>query len=157
MPAEIRKSEIADYKSWINDLDGDTPRFLHLMLLIADPAASLRFYVDGMGMKLLGSFEVEERRVTAYFVGFEVGQTAVELAHYWDGHEADQDKAGFRHLAFGVPDLDRAVAASEAVGAPPFLGPTKLVEDLPRVAFVRDPDGYSVELFETGGAQYSRR
>ena len=140
---------IADYKAWIHDLDADRPRMLHMMLLVSDPDASLRFYRDGLGMTLLGGFEVEERRVSAYFVGYGIGAVAVELAHYWDRHAPIvTEEAGFRHVAIGVPDLAGALARVEGVGARVTMPPTVLVAGMPAAAFVMDPDGYAIELFQ---------
>ena len=140
--------EIDDYKAWICNLRTSDPMFLHIMFRIKDIDASLRFYVDGLGMKLLGQFYVKERNVTALFVGYEVGGTTLELAHYWDETEAYTHGPGYSHIALAVPDFDARLERLETMGVNIRIRPTKLVEDLPRIAFVNDPDGYSVEFFE---------
>lgn len=146
---EGRHCEIEDYKSWLFGLNAAHPRFLHIMLRIRDPERSLKFYIDGLGMKLLGRFDVEERRVTAFFVGYEVGATAVELGYYWGTHEVPSHGTGYRYMAIGVPDLEACVSRVESLGAEVTIRPTILVDGMPRAAFVKDPDGYSVELFQT--------
>jgi lactoylglutathione lyase len=139
-----------DYKSWMSGINSPDPHFLHMMVIITDIERSLRFYRDGLGMKLLGGFDVEERRVTALFVGYKAGAMAIELAYYWD-HPADPvtHGTGFRHIALGVPRLEETVARLEALPAEIYMRPTTLVEGMPRAAFVKDPDGYLVELFQT--------
>jgi len=149
MVAASSRCEIEDYKSWMFGLNASRPQLLHMMIRIRDVKAALRFYVDGLGMRLLGRFEVEARRVTAIFVGFEVGSTAVELAHYWDKKEPYSHGSSYSHLAVGVPELDVALARLVDVGAEVTIRPTILVAGMPRVAFVKDPDGYMVQLIQT--------
>jgi lactoylglutathione lyase len=144
--------EIENYKSWMFGLNSSKPQLLHIMIVIKDIEAALRFYIDGLDMKLLGQFDVEERRVTALFVGFEVGATALELAHYWDSAGTDTHGSGYRYVAIGVPDIDVAMAKLEAMGVEISMRPTILVAGMPRAAFVKDPDGYAVELFQTRNA-----
>jgi lactoylglutathione lyase len=147
MSAKSFKCEIDDYKSWVSRLNASKPQFLHMTVRITDIDASLRFYVDGLGMKLLGHFDVEERCVTALFLGFEVGATAVELTHYWN--DSASGLAGPDYFAIGVPDVHETFARLEAMGAEVVVRPRKVLADWPCVAFVKDPDGYKVELIQT--------
>jgi lactoylglutathione lyase len=89
-------------------------------------------------------------------MGYEVGGTAVELAHYWGRAANAGENAGFRHMAIGVPDLEVALEQVVAIGAPVTMAPTILVEGMPRIAFVQDPDGYAVELFQIRNRAMSR-
>lgn len=149
MAAGSSRCEIEDYKSWMFDLNADRPQVLHMMIRVRDLDAAARFYVDGLGMRLLGHLEVEARRVTALFVGFEVGATAVELAYYWDNKEPYAHGSSYSHVAIGVPDLDVALSRLVALGVEVAIRPTILVAGMPRVAFVKDPDGYMVQLIQT--------
>lgn len=148
MSVKDHNSEIPDYKSWIYGLTGDQPRLLHMMIRITDADKAIAFYAKGLGMKLLGTFEVPERRVTAYFTGYRPGSTAVELAHYWDDKGPYAHETGYSHIAIGVPDLDETLSRLESMGIEISIPPTILVEGMPRTAFVKDPDKYSVQLFQ---------
>lgn len=131
----------------MSGLNANRPQFLHMAVRITDIDASLRFYVDGLGMQLLGHFDVEERRVSALFLGFEIGATAIELTHYWDA--TDCGSRGPEYVAIGVPDIQATFAKLEAMGVEIAIRPMRVLEGWPCVAFVKDPDGYKVELIQT--------
>lgn len=141
--------EIKDYKSWIFNLNAESPEFLHVMVRTCDLDAALKFYVDGLGMRIIGRLDVSESRATAVYVGFEVGATSIELAYYWDVKEGYSPGSGFGHIAIGVPDVESAVRKLEEIGMQILLRPTILVEGMTRIAHVKDPDGYTIELVQT--------
>jgi lactoylglutathione lyase len=147
MPRKNFQCEIDDYKSWVLGLNARQPKFLHMTLRISDIDVSLRFYLDGLGMRLLGHFDVEERCVTALFLGFEIGGTAIELTHHWD--DSPSRLCGPDYFAIGVPDIHEAFARLEALGAEVIVRPQQVLVGWPCVAFVKDPDGYKVELIQT--------
>ena len=136
-----------DYKAWMSGLNAASPRFLHSMVRIRDVDESMRFYVDGLGMSILGRFDVEERRVTALFLGFELGATAIELARYWD--EDTPAPRGPDYFAIGVPCVATTFAHLCSLGAESMIAPSRVLEGWPLVAFVKDPDGYTIELIQT--------
>lgn len=140
-----------DPRYWIGGMDATAPRILHTMMRIKDPDAALRFYVDGLGMKLVHRFDLEAKRLTALFLSFD--ETSVdgflELAHYWDTATPFSHGTGYGHIAVGAPDLEGALARLEAMGAEVAMRPYKLFETGPTLAMVKDPDGYVVELVQS--------
>jgi lactoylglutathione lyase len=124
------------------------PRMLHAMIRVKDMEASLRFYVDGFCMRVLDRFDVPARRVSGAYIGygtFEQGGL-LELTQKWD--DADITPGSF-HFAIGVPDMAAAVTRLEAAGARVELTPRVLVPGGPQVAFIKELNGYSIELIQT--------
>ncbi len=117
------------------------------MVRVTDLAASLRFYCEGLGLREVRRREVPQGRYTLVFLAAPGDEAAqVELTHNWDP-EAYTGGRNFRHLAYAVGDLYAACARLAALGVtvnrPPRDG---------RMAFVRSPDGISVELLQEGAA-----
>ena len=81
-------------------------RMLHTMLRVKDLDASLAFYVDTMGMKLLRKSENTEYEYTLAFVGYadESEQAVLELTYNWGDNEYDPGNA-YGHVAFAVEDI----------------------------------------------------
>jgi lactoylglutathione lyase len=147
-------SETAEHEfdTWLWGKNDDKPRFLHAMIRVKDFDASLKFYIEGLGMKVLDRFDVERRRTTGMYIGFGEYKDGgmVELVHPWDDEEVYSHGSGYgHHIAIGVPDVPAMVARLEAMGAEVTLRPQELIDGAPQVAFVKDPDGYSVELIQT--------
>lgn len=123
-------------------------RYLHTMVRVTDPKASLRFYCDLLGLREVRRSENEQGRFTLIFLappGQEDAQ--VELTHNWDPEDYSGGR-NFGHLAYEVEDIYALCARLQAGGVtinrPPRDG---------RMAFVRSPDGISVELLQMGGAK----
>lgn len=122
-------------------------RMMHTMLRVTDLEASLRFYTEVLGMRLLRRHDFESGRFTLAFVGYgdEASNTVLELTHNWDTNSYQLGDA-YGHIALGVDDVYAACAAIKARGgkvvreAGPMKGGTRVI------AFVEDPDGYKVEL-----------
>ena len=147
------KDNKADFNPalWVWGADAPRPRILHSMVRVRDVDTSLRFYVDGLGMKLLGRFDVESRRSTGVFIGYGDYSTGgvLELVDKWDDTGSYTHGSGYGHVAIGVPDILATVARLAAMGVEVITPPTALMPGGPRVAFVRDPDGYELELIQT--------
>jgi len=124
-------------------------RMLHTMLRVTQLDASLAFYTEVLGMKLLRRHDFPEGRFTLAFVGYgdENSNTVIELTHNWDTDSYELGTA-YGHIALGVPDVYAACNEIKARGgrvvreAGPMKGGTRVI------AFVEDPDGYKVELVE---------
>jgi lactoylglutathione lyase len=122
---------------------------LHTMLRVTRLDASLAFYTEVLGMKLLRRHDFPEGRFTLAFVGYgdEDSNTVIELTHNWDTDSYELGSA-YGHIALGVPDVYAACNEIKARGgrvvreAGPMKGGTRVI------AFVEDPDGYKVELVE---------
>jgi lactoylglutathione lyase len=136
-------------------------KFLHTMVRITDVAESLRFYCDGLGLKEIRRFDSEPGRFTLIFLatpddiavvdavddGIPAGLPCVELTHNWDP-EPYPGGRNFGHLAYQVADIYATCAHLDGMGyiihRPPRDG---------RMAFVKSPDGISVELLQAGPPQ----
>lgn len=136
---------------WPWGQQADAPRFLHTMLRVRDADASIRFYTEGLGMKMLDRFDFESNRFSLVYLAFDGydGGGALELTYNWDQAEPYALGAGYGHVSIGVPDIRAAVARLEGVGAEITTPPKKMVAGAPYLAFAKDPDGYLVELIQT--------
>lgn len=127
-------------------------RILHTMLRVRDLEAALDFYVGRLGMHVLRRKDFPEDRFTLAFLGYgEEHEVAVlELTHNWDGREYNLGTA-YGHIAIGVADVYQAVRTLEraSVRVTRPAGPLKGDPD-EHIAFVQDPDGYKVELIQSG-------
>lgn len=146
----------------------------HSMLRVKDPAVSLAFYSHVMGMKVLRKLDFPEMKFSLYFLHRavdgeqppdDVGERTawtfaqrgiLELTHNW-GTETDPDfkyhdgnaqPQGFGHICFSVPDLDTAVAWFDHNGVTYVKRPEQ--GKMKDVAFIKDPDGYWIEIVEPG-------
>lgn len=124
-------------------------RFLHTMLRVRDLDLALEFFVDKLGLRLLRRRDVEAGRFTLVFLGSGAeGDTAeIELTHNWDHQEPYATGRFFGHLAYQVDDLYETCARLQNKGVailrPPRDG---------HMAFIKSPDGHSVELLQRGAA-----
>ena len=140
-----------DDKLWVWGTDAKGPRLLHSMIRIRDVDASLRFYRDGMGMKLLDRYDMEEYKFSILFLSFDdYGDgPAIELTYNWGVEEPYTHGTGYGHVALGVPDVAETVSVLAQHGGIVTKEPYQLVPGGPMMAFVKDPDGYSIELIQT--------
>ncbi|MCH9019776.1 MAG: lactoylglutathione lyase [Proteobacteria bacterium] len=130
----------------------DTSRYrlLHTMIRVLDLDKSIDFYTRLLGMKLLRNQDYPSGEFTLVFVGYgdETDETVIELTHNWGQKEPYALGEGFGHLAIGVPDIYATCERLEAEGVkiPRPPGPMKHGGSV--IAFVEDPDGYTIELIE---------
>lgn len=130
--------------------DGNGFRMLHTMLRVKDLDASIAFYTEGLGMRLLRRNDFPGGRFTLAFVGYgpEDSHTVLELTHNWDREAPYGLGAGYGHIAVAVPDIYGACAALKARGVNVVREPGPMKHGSTVIAFVEDPDGYKVELIE---------
>jgi len=122
-------------------------KYLHTMVRVSDLDASLEFYCQKLGLRELRRVDVEAGRYTLVFLAAPGDDAAqVELTHNWDP-EVYTGGRNFGHLAYGVEDIyavcQRLRDAGVVIHRPPRDG---------RMAFVRSPDGISIELLQQGPA-----
>jgi lactoylglutathione lyase len=115
------------------------------MVRVADLDESLRFYCDHLGLRELRRRDSERGRFTLVFLSAPDDEEAqVELTHNWDPEPLEAGRS-FGHLAYAVDDIyalcQRLTDAGVAIRRPPRDG---------RMAFVRSPDGISIELLQRG-------
>ncbi|MBN7778176.1 VOC family protein [Nitratireductor aquimarinus] len=130
-------------------------RYLHTMVRIKDIDASLDFYCNKLGLTEVRRSESEKGRYTLVFLSAPAdGARAadehaplLELTYNWDPEDYDGGR-NFGHLAYEVDDIyalcDSLMKAGVTINRPPRDG---------RMAFVRSPDGISIELLQKGGAK----
>jgi lactoylglutathione lyase len=124
-------------------------RFLHTMLRVRDLDAALEFFVTKLGLRELHRKENQGARFTLVFLGTGAsGDSAeVELTYNWDQAEPYPTGRFFGHLAYQVDDIyetcGRLQTAGVAILRPPRDG---------HMAFIKSPDGHSVELLQKGTA-----
>jgi lactoylglutathione lyase len=120
------------------------------MLRVTDLDASLRFYVDVLGMKLLRRKDYEGGRFTLAFVGYgdEESTAVLELTHNWDTRQYTLGDA-FGHVALGAADIRATCERIRAAGGKVVREPGPMKHGTTVIAFVEDPDGYRIELIET--------
>ena len=131
-------------------------KYLHTMVRVTDIDASLHFWCDLMGLVEVRRNDYPAGEFTLIFLtaeedraAFEEGRApALELTYNWDSDEAYHGGRNFGHLAYEVDDIyascQHLMEGGVTINRPPRDG---------RMAFVRSPDGISVELLQKGDAQ----
>ena len=128
----------------------DNFKMLHTMIRVRDLDKSISFYCDHLKMKLIRQKDYPSGKFTLAFVGYgdEESNTVVELTHNWEQDEDYELGNGFGHLAIGVPDIYSTCELLEKAGADIPRAPGPMKHGTTVIAFVRDPDGYMIELIE---------
>jgi lactoylglutathione lyase len=122
-------------------------KYLHTMVRVTNLDDSLDFYCNKLGLKLLSKRDFPGGRFTLAFLAAPGDETAqVELTHNWD-RQAYSGGRNFGHLAYVVDDIyalcERLHQMGVTINRPPRDG---------HMAFVRSPDGISIELLQRGNA-----
>lgn len=122
-------------------------RLLHTMLRVGDLDASLHFYTQVLGMKLLRKQDFPDGKFTLAFVGYgEESDTAViELTHNWETSSYELGN-GYGHIALGVNDVYATCETIRAAGGKIVREAGPMMHGTTVIAFVEDPDGYKIEL-----------
>ena len=129
-------------------------RYLHTMVRVKDIDAALDFYCDKLGLTEVRRMESEKGRFTLVFLAAPEDAEAaresqaplVELTYNWDAEDYDGGR-NFGHLAYQVDDIyalcQRLQDKGVTINRPPRDG---------HMAFIRSPDGISIELLQKGGS-----
>ena len=122
-------------------------RLLHTMLRVGDLEKSIAFYNEVLGMKLLRKKDFPDGKFTLAFLGYgdESENTVLELTHNWETSEYDLG-SGYGHIAIGVEDVYKACEGIAAKGGEVVRAPGPMQHGSTILAFVKDPDGYMIEL-----------
>ena len=158
--------------------DPQTQQFVfnQTMLRIKDPERTLDFYTRVLGMRLLRKLEFPAMEFTLYFLAvipdsqadaiptdesertrWTFGREAVlELTHNWGTetdpdfrvHNGNEEPKGYGHIGFAVPDVYAACERFESLGVDFVKRPDD--GKMKGLAFIKDPDGYWIEIFEAG-------
>jgi len=128
-------------------------QFLHTMLRVGDLQRSIDFYTNTIGMELLRTTERADQGYTLAFVGFgggnRNGEAELELTYNYGTSEYDLGTA-YGHIALGVDSVAETCERIRAAGGNIAREPGPVKGGRTVIAFVEDPDGYKVELIETG-------
>ena len=124
-------------------------RLLHTMLRVGNLEASLKFYCEILGMKLLRQKDYPGGKFTLAFVGYgeESDHTVLELTHNWETDKYNLGNA-YGHIAIGVDDIYETCEQIKARGSKVVREPGPMKHGSTVIAFVEDPDGYKVELIQ---------
>jgi lactoylglutathione lyase len=123
--------------------------YLHTMVRITDPEKSRAFY-EALGFEFSRDMDIVrdgELEATNYFFSIGDQENVLELTFNHDGR-AYEIGTGYGHIAIGVDDLDGTLARLKEQGIEPEREPYRVREGGSRLAFVKDPDQYRVELIE---------
>jgi lactoylglutathione lyase len=122
-------------------------RLLHTMLRVVNLDESINFYTEILGMQLLRKKDYPEGKFTLAFLGYgdEAQHTAIELTHNWETKEYDMGSA-FGHLAVEVDDVYLACKQIKLMGGEVVRPAGPMKHSTTVLAFVKDPDGYMIEL-----------
>jgi len=137
----------------------------HSMLRVKDPAVSLDFYTRLFGMRVLRKLDFPEMKFSLIFLhrpregdertAWTFSQRGIlELTHNWGTesdagfkyHDGNAQPQGFGHICFSVPDLDAAIRWFDEHQVSYVKRPEQ--GKMRDVAFIRDPDGYWIEIIE---------
>jgi lactoylglutathione lyase len=143
----------------------------HTMFRIKDPAVSLAFYTKVFGMRVLRKLDFPEMKFSLYFLARlgnetppdDAGERTIwtcsqrgilELTHNWGTeeqadfryHDGNAQPQGFGHICFSVPDLDAAIRWLDDNQVTYVKRPEQ--GKMRDVAFIKDPDGYWIEILE---------
>ncbi len=122
-------------------------KYLHTMLRVSDLPAALEFFCERLGLVEVRRRDYPAGRYTLVFLAAPGDESAqLELTWNWDPEELSGGR-NFGHVAYAVEDIyaacQRLVDAGVVISRPPRDG---------RMAFVRSPDGISIELLQAGAA-----
>ena len=125
-------------------------RMLHTMLRVRDLEKSLKFFCDGLGMRVLRKEDFPDGKFTLAFVGYggEDDHTVLELTYNWDQDKPYDIGNAYGHVAIGVPDIYKTCEELEKKGVKIVRPPGPMKHGTTVIAFLEDPDGYKVELIE---------
>jgi len=118
------------------------------MVRVNDLQESLDFCCSGLGLEEVRRKDHEKGRFTLVFLAAPGDESAqIELTYNWDGDDLDESCRNFGHIAYAVDDIyetcSRLMADGITINRPPRDG---------RMAFVRSPDGISIEILQAGDA-----
>ena len=125
-----------------------------MMIRVHNLELSLNFYCETLGMQVLRRTDYPEGRFTNTFIGYgpEAEFPTLELTHNWgdtpetvDYHNGNTEPKGFGHIGFHVPDAEAACARFASLDVPFQKGLND--GSMKGIAFIKDPDGYWIEIF----------
>ena len=126
--------------------------YLHTMVRITDPEKSRAFY-EALGFEFSRDMDIVrngEVEATNYFFSMGGNENVLELTFNHDGRTYEMGDA-YGHIAIAVDDLDETLSRLKEQGIEAEREPYRVREGGSRLCFVRDPDGYRIELIDRSG------
>ncbi len=125
-------------------------RLDHTMLRVKDLEKSIYFYTKILGMRILRKNEYPDGRFTNTFIGYnsEDDGTTLELTYNWDQEEEYIKGNAWGHLALKVSDVYATSSYLKEMGVEFTKEPSPMKNGTRIIAFIKDPDGYVIELNE---------
>ena len=122
--------------------------FLHTCYRVADLDRSIAFYTECLGMELRRTMPIRDEAINAFlsFAGDE--ESRLELTFNHGRTEPYEIGTGYGHIALGVANMEQTLAALAEKGIQPEKPPYRVREGGSLLCFIRDPDGYRIELIE---------
>lgn len=122
-------------------------KLLHTMIRVKNIDASLKFYTELLNMNLEKKKRLDDCEL--YFLNDEEGVNQLELTYNDETPEGGYELgSGFGHFAFSVKSLDEFTQKLHKLGYEYLYEPFDLNGKGTKIAFVKDPDGYEIELIE---------
>jgi lactoylglutathione lyase len=125
------------------------PELIHTCYRIGDIDRSVAFY-QALGLEEVGRMPIRDEAINV-FMGFPEDGARLELTYNF-GVDSYELGTGYNHIAITADDLDGALARLAEQGIEPEKPPYTVRDGGPRLCFVRDPDGYRIELIEMNPA-----
>ena len=125
-------------------------KYLHTMIRVVDLDKSIEFYTNFFNMKLIRKQDFPGGKFTLAFLGYgpEESNTVLELTHNWNQIENYDKGNGWGHIALGVKDIYNLCDDLENNGVILTRKPGPMKHGSTIIAFIQDPNGYSIELIE---------
>ena len=125
-------------------------KYLHTMIRVIDLDKSIDFYTKFFNMQLIRKNDFPGGKFSLAFLGYgpESNNTVLELTYNWEQTEAYDKGNGWGHIAIGVEDIYNLCDDLENSGLEIIRKPGAMKHGTTLIAFIKDPDGYSIELIE---------
>ena len=125
-------------------------KYLHTMMRVYDLDKSIDFYTKYLNMKVLRKSDYSGGKFTLVFLGYgsEDSNTVLELTYNWDQEKPYNIGDAWGHIALGVKGIYSLCEKLEKDGVNVVRKPGPMKHGTTIIAFIKDPDGYSIELIE---------
>jgi lactoylglutathione lyase len=125
-------------------------KYLHTMIRVMDLDKSIDFYTKFFNMQLIRKNDFPGGKFSLAFLGYgpESNNTVLELTFNWEQTETYDKGNGWGHIAIGVEDIYNLCDDLENSGLEITRKPGPMKHGTTLIAFIKDPDGYIIELIE---------
>ena len=124
-------------------------RYAHTCYRVFDLEKAVDFYTNGLGFVEQRRFPIRDEAINVFLTPSGSPDQPLELTFNHGRTEPYEIGTGYGHIALYVQDMDATLATLAAKGIEPERPPYTIREGGNRLCFVRDPDGYRIELIES--------